>query len=171
MSRPASVIASEGQTIQPIAGAPPHVNNNAPTAAVTSVPYGFVPPFLAGAASLVEQLDKRLLVVLRDGKHLIGVLRSFDQFTNFILEDTVERRFCIVNGNITYYYSDVKLGLYLVRGDSIVLLGEIDEETSGLDQNGCEVSLEKLESIIESKQQGGVKTQPETSWDFDLDLL
>lgn len=77
MSGPAAVIASEGQTIQQIGdGAPPHINNNTPTAAVTSVPYGFVPPFLAGAASLVEQLDKRLLVVLRDGKHLIGVGKS-----------------------------------------------------------------------------------------------
>ena len=34
------------------------------------VPYGTVPGFLPGAASLVEQLDKRLLVVLRDSRHL-----------------------------------------------------------------------------------------------------
>jgi hypothetical protein len=26
-----------------------------------------------GSASLVEELDQRLLIVLRDGKHLIGV--------------------------------------------------------------------------------------------------
>ena len=34
------------------------------------VPFGSVPGFLPGAASLVEQLDKRLLVVLRDSRHL-----------------------------------------------------------------------------------------------------
>lgn len=39
---------------------------------------------LPGAASLVEQLDKRLLVVLRDGRHLVGVMRSFDQFSNMV---------------------------------------------------------------------------------------
>ena len=39
---------------------------------------------LPGAASLLEQLDKRLLVVLRDGRHLVGVMRSFDQFSNMV---------------------------------------------------------------------------------------
>ncbi len=34
------------------------------------VPFGTVPGFLPGAASLVEQLDKRLLVILRDSRHL-----------------------------------------------------------------------------------------------------
>lgn len=33
----------------------------------------------------MEQLDKRLLVVLRDGRHLVGVMRSFDQFSNMVL--------------------------------------------------------------------------------------
>mmetsp|Transcript_25508 Transcript_25508/g.57238 ORF Transcript_25508/g.57238 Transcript_25508/m.57238 type:complete len:88 (-) Transcript_25508:527-790(-) len=39
---------------------------------------------LPGAASLVEELDKRLLVVLRDGRNLVGVMRSFDQFSNMV---------------------------------------------------------------------------------------
>ncbi len=33
------------------------------------------PSFFPGAASLFEQLDKRLLMVLRDGRHLVGTLR------------------------------------------------------------------------------------------------
>jgi len=37
---------------------------------------------------LVEQLDKRLLVVLRDGRHLSGVMRSFDQFSNMVRHGT-----------------------------------------------------------------------------------
>lgn len=32
-------------------------------------------PYLPGAISLLEQLDKKLLVVLRDGRTLIGYLR------------------------------------------------------------------------------------------------
>ena len=36
--------------------------------------------FLPGTASLVEEVDKKLLVVLRDGRKLVGTLRSFDQF-------------------------------------------------------------------------------------------
>lgn len=32
-------------------------------------------PYLPGAVSLLEQLDKKLLVILRDGRTLIGYLR------------------------------------------------------------------------------------------------
>lgn len=39
----------------------------------SGVPFGHVPAYLPGSASLVEELDKRVLIVLRDGKHLIGV--------------------------------------------------------------------------------------------------
>jgi hypothetical protein len=39
----------------------------------SGVPFGHVPAYLPGSSSLVEELDKRVLVVLRDGKHLIGV--------------------------------------------------------------------------------------------------
>jgi hypothetical protein len=39
----------------------------------SGVPFGHVPAYLPGSASLVEELDQRLLIVLRDGKHLIGV--------------------------------------------------------------------------------------------------
>lgn len=48
-------------------------------------------PYLPGAAALLEQLDRTLLLVLRDGRHLVGKLRSVDQFLNLVLEDTYER--------------------------------------------------------------------------------
>ena len=35
-------------------------------------------------------------VVLRDGRNLVGVLRSFDQYSNMVLEDTYERH--VVDG-------------------------------------------------------------------------
>ena len=31
------------------------------------------------------------MILLRDGKHLIGTIRSFDQYSNIVLEDTSER--------------------------------------------------------------------------------
>lgn len=76
-------------------------------------------PFLPGSASLIEQLDTRVLIVLREGRHLVGVLRSVDQFSNIVLEDTYERH---ITGN---KYADRFLGLYLVKGESLVLVGEI----------------------------------------------
>lgn len=47
--------------------------------------------YLPGAASLLEQIDSKILIVLKDGRNLIGILRSFDQYINLILEETVER--------------------------------------------------------------------------------
>ena len=65
---------------------------------------------------------KKLLVQLRDGKKIIGILRSFDQFANLILEEAVER---IIVGQ---YYTDVPLGMYLIRGENLVLMGQIDPD-------------------------------------------
>ena len=36
--------------------------------------------FLPGSASLVEMVDKKLLISLRDGRHFYGILRTYDQF-------------------------------------------------------------------------------------------
>eukprot|EP00615_Pteridomonas_danica_P013336 CAMPEP_0114337992 /NCGR_PEP_ID=MMETSP0101-20121206/6744_1 /TAXON_ID=38822 ORGANISM="Pteridomonas danica, Strain PT" /NCGR_SAMPLE_ID=MMETSP0101 /ASSEMBLY_ACC=CAM_ASM_000211 /LENGTH=131 /DNA_ID=CAMNT_0001470435 /DNA_START=6 /DNA_END=401 /DNA_ORIENTATION=- len=107
---------------------------------------------LPGAASLVEQLDKRLLVVLRDGRHLVGTMRSFDQFSNMVLEGTVERH--IAKG----LKFDLPLGLYIVRGDNVVVLGELDpvkEKALNL-KDADEVTVRTAE-----KQIKGVE------WDFE----
>eukprot|EP01116_Phalansterium_solitarium_P007892 TRINITY_DN20912_c0_g1_i1.p2 TRINITY_DN20912_c0_g1~~TRINITY_DN20912_c0_g1_i1.p2 ORF type:complete len:146 (+),score=49.23 TRINITY_DN20912_c0_g1_i1:136-573(+) len=76
--------------------------------------------FLSGTASLVDEVDKKLLVVLRDGKKLVGVLRSFDQFANLVLEDTWERV------HVGRSYGERRLGVFLVRGENVVLMGELD---------------------------------------------
>lgn len=39
----------------------------------SGVPFGYVPAYLPGSASLVEELNQRIMIVLRDGKHLVGV--------------------------------------------------------------------------------------------------
>ena len=62
----------------------------------------------------------KTLVQLRDGRKIIGMLRSFDQFANVVLEDAVER---IV---VDKRFADVPLGLYVIRGENVVLLGPID---------------------------------------------
>lgn len=48
----------------------------ATVAPTSGVPYGHVPGYLPGSSSLVEELDKRVLIVLRDGRHLVGVSAS-----------------------------------------------------------------------------------------------
>jgi U6 snRNA-associated Sm-like protein LSm1 len=108
--------------------------------------------YLPGAASLIEHLDKTLMLILRDGRHLVGKLRSFDQYLNLILEDTRER--IILPGK----YCDVELGLYIVRGDTIVLLGEVDVEKEK-NLNMIKIKPEELD-LIDSDNDKIV-------WDFD----
>ncbi|KZF20025.1 Sm-like ribonucleo protein [Xylona heveae TC161] len=78
------------------------------------------PQMFTTAAQLLDLTDKKLMVSLRDGRKLIGVLRSWDQFANLVLQDTVERIFA------DKYYADVPRGIYIVRGENVLLLGEID---------------------------------------------
>ena len=82
---------------------------------------------VSAVASLVEELDKKILVVLRDGSKIIGFLRSFDQFANIVLENACER---IIVGTS---FSDIPLGLYIVRGENVVLMGDIDETIEWVD--------------------------------------
>ncbi|KAF8332349.1 Sm-like ribonucleoprotein [Cantharellus anzutake] len=72
------------------------------------------------SGSLSDFVDKKLVVLLRDGRKLLGVLRSYDQFANLVLESTIER---VIYENS---YSDIPRGLFCIRGENVVLCGEID---------------------------------------------
>ncbi|KAE9604661.1 hypothetical protein Lal_00011070 [Lupinus albus] len=72
------------------------------------------------STSLATYLDKKLIVLLRDGRKLLGLLRSFDQFANVVLEGACER---VIVGDL---YCDVSLGLYVIRGENVVLIGELE---------------------------------------------
>lgn len=113
--------------------------------------------YLPGAASLLEQLDKRIMLILRDGRHLVGKLVSIDQFLNLILENTCERVL------LTGKYCDVPLGLYIVRGDTIVLLGEIDDEKEE-NMKLEKVEPENLGDVYEEQEE---LDTPKTNWDFE----
>ncbi|KAL7545372.1 hypothetical protein ACHAWF_008720 [Thalassiosira exigua] len=152
-----------------------------------AVPYGFVPAYLPGAASLVEQLDRRLLVILRDGRHLVGTLSTFDQFSNMVLQETSERRILVAPRKITEddgekhnvgpkticYQTDIQLGLFIVRGDNVVLLGEVEDDEESDGDHIKFVSLEEFEMLEEEEakrkdENGG--DEP-VNWDFDMDLV
>lgn len=128
----------------------------------------------------MEELDQRVLIVLRDGKHVVGTLVSYDQFSNLILHETVERRMkrCReTSTGIVTYYADVPLGLYVVRGDSIVLCGPLVDEDdipainayAGRGGPGNHHSMQKvtLEELAEKTADSAVQLE----WDFDTDLI
>ena len=72
--------------------------------------------YLPGTASLIEELDKKLMVLLRDGRTLIGYLRSVDQFANLVLHRTIERI------HVGSDYGDIPRGIFVVRGENVVRL-------------------------------------------------
>lgn len=68
---------------------------------------------------LLNLFAEKLMVLLRDGRTLIGYLRSVDQFANLVLHRTIERI------HVGKEYGDIPRGVFIVRGENVVLLGEI----------------------------------------------
>ncbi|KAL6456273.1 hypothetical protein SRHO_G00328810 [Serrasalmus rhombeus] len=102
--------------------------------------------YMPGTASLIEDIDKKHLVLLRDGRTLIGILRSIDQFANLVLHQTVERI------HVGKKFGDIPRGIFVVRGENVVLLGEVD-----LDKE-CDQILQRV-SIEEILQEQRVEQQ------------
>ncbi|KAK2735618.1 hypothetical protein FQN57_001164, partial [Myotisia sp. PD_48] len=69
---------------------------------------------------------EKILVLTVDGRTLIGTLLSTDQLTNLVLSQTVER--IIRTPDDPEPSSEVEHGLYLIRGDNVVICGEVDEQ-------------------------------------------
>lgn len=72
---------------------------------------------------LLRTLTGIICVITNDGRNIVGVLKGFDQTTNIILQECHERVFSTTAG-----VEQVPLGLYIVRGDNIAVIGEMDEE-------------------------------------------
>ncbi|KAF4655557.1 SM-like, degradation of cytoplasmic mRNAs and positively regulates transcription initiation [Perkinsus chesapeaki] len=69
--------------------------------------------------AISDMLDRLVMVLLRDDRKLIGWLKTYDQYGNIVLNDTVERH--IVEG----VYADIGLGVMIIRGENIILFGEV----------------------------------------------
>ncbi|KIY47534.1 Sm-like ribonucleo protein [Fistulina hepatica ATCC 64428] len=73
-------------------------------------------------SSLQGYVDRRVLLVLQDGRAIVGIMAGYDQKSNVVLSDSKERVYSMEEG-----VEEIPLGLYLVKGDMITLIGEIDE--------------------------------------------
>ncbi|CAB1428551.1 unnamed protein product [Pleuronectes platessa] len=98
--------------------------------------------YVPGTASLIDDIDKKHLVLLRDGRTLIGFLRSIDQFANLVFHQTVERI------HVGKKFGDIPRGIFIVRGENVVLLGEIDMDKP------CDTVLQQvsIEEILEEQR-------------------
>ncbi|KAI8995992.1 N-alpha-acetyltransferase 38, NatC auxiliary subunit-like protein [Gaertneriomyces semiglobifer] len=70
---------------------------------------------LVGHPALVE-------VITHEGQVIMGTLKGYDQTTNVILKSAKERIFSDDG------VEEVPLGLYIIRGDNVAVLGQVDLE-------------------------------------------
>ncbi|RDB30614.1 U6 snRNA-associated Sm-like protein LSm8 [Hypsizygus marmoreus] len=73
-------------------------------------------------SSLQGYVDRRVLLILQDGRAIVGTMAGYDQKSNVVLSDTKERVYSMDEG-----VEEIPLGLYLVKGDMVVLIGELDD--------------------------------------------
>lgn len=79
------------------------------------------------AAAIVGSVDRKIFVSLRDGRNVFGILRTFDQFANLVLQDTIERIYLPKkDAQSRERFAEVPIGVFMVRGENVVMLGELD---------------------------------------------
>lgn len=74
-------------------------------------------------SALQQYTNQRVLVITQDGRVILGTLRGSDSVGSIILASSIERIFSTEEG-----VEEVPLGLYILRGDSICLVGPVDTE-------------------------------------------
>ncbi|CAN6345600.1 unnamed protein product, partial [Urochloa humidicola] len=77
----------------------------------------------SGGPALESLVNQVISVITNDGRNIVGTLRGFDQATNIILDESHERVYSTKEG-----VQQLVLGLYIIRGDNISVVGEVDED-------------------------------------------
>merc|ERR1712196_217592 len=75
------------------------------------------------AANLAKLVNQMVSVITADGRNIVGNLKGYDQHLNIIIDECHERVYSSVSG-----VEQVVLGLYIIRGDNIAVIGQLDEE-------------------------------------------
>ncbi|XP_076917586.1 sm-like protein LSM8 [Bidens hawaiensis] len=97
---------------------------------------------MLGGPGLESVVDQLISVITNDGRNIVGILKGFDQATNIILDESHERVYSTKEGVQQHV-----LGLYIIRGDNISIIGELDEELdASLDLS--EVRAQPLKPVI-----------------------
>lgn len=88
---------------------------------------------------------EKLMIVLRDGRTLIGYLRTVDQFGLYKLTECSDGPYCLSvrserflchTANLVLHrtverihvgkqYGDIPRGIFVIRGENVILLGEV----------------------------------------------
>ena len=105
--------------------------------------------FFGGVSALAEHLDRALLLVLRDGRLLFGTLASYDQYGSIVVETAKER--LTAQGK----FADIDMGMYMIRGENIMLMGELDAALDAANPHLVRAEREEVEELIAAEQRSG----------------
>lgn len=97
------------------------------------LPVDLPPQAFLTSAMLLDMVDKKVDVLLRDEKEYIGILRSYDQFANLVLTECYERIAArnpeaLKDPTIPkWLICDVKLpGVMTIRGENVTICATVD---------------------------------------------
>ncbi|XP_063229536.1 U6 snRNA-associated Sm-like protein LSm8 [Bacillus rossius redtenbacheri] len=74
------------------------------------------------ASGLESYVNHTVSIITADGRNFVGTLKGFDQTINLILDESHERVYSSTQG-----VEQVVLGLHIIRGDNVVVIGELDD--------------------------------------------
>ncbi len=87
-------------------------------------------------------IDQVVSVITNEGRVFTGVLKSFDQSMNMVLQDCFEKIYSLEEG-----VNFIKMGVYMIRGDNVAIVSEVDE----ILEKQIDYSAIKAEKIKEMK--------------------
>lgn len=73
---------------------------------------------------LLSFMDRRVLVLMADGRIIIGTCKGFDPNSNLVLSQAHERIF-----STTQPVTQLPMGACVLRGDMVSVVGEFEEHT------------------------------------------
>eukprot|EP00808_Paulinella_micropora_P023203 g79882.t1 len=94
------------------------------------------------AAEIEKYVDQIINVITNDGRNIVGILRGFDQAINLIVEECHERVYSKEEP-----IKQVPLGLYIIRGDNVAVVGEVDEDMDSAIDRG-KLRAEPLKPVV-----------------------
>ncbi|SCW03230.1 LAFE_0G05864g1_1 [Lachancea fermentati] len=136
-------------------------NRNSPAASSSKITEGEADLYLdqynfTTTAAIVGSVDHKIFVLLRDGRMLFGILRTFDQYANLILQHCVERIYFTEENK----YAETDRGVFMVRGENVVMLGEVDIDKEDKPLEAMErISFDEATAIKQQRDEARFKME------------
>ncbi|KAF1852115.1 uncharacterized protein K460DRAFT_325734 [Cucurbitaria berberidis CBS 394.84] len=125
------------------------------------LPVDLPPQAFLTSAMLLDMVDKKVDVLLRDEKEYIGILRSYDQFANLVLTECYER-IAARNPEATpssdpstprWLIHDVKLpGLMTIRGENVTICATVDLDREDAPRGAKFAEVEEVRALAASQK-------------------